>query len=265
MTDIYKLYGAAISLYTGKVRAYLRYKNVPFIEEAGSPEIFERIGFRMIPVLHTPNNELIQDTTDIIDTLEQAFPVASIYPSGARQKLAALLFEVFGDEWLVMPAMHYRWAYNLDFILEQFGKMMIPDANVAEQREIGEKISAPFRGSLPLLGISDETIPAIEASYETLMGQLDQHFKNHDYLFGSRPSIGDYGLMGPLYAHNYRDPASGELMKRLAPHLVRWIDWMNTPAPNSGKFLPEDEVPQTLDPILKNIFTDCVPAMVDTI
>ncbi len=265
MTDVYKLYGAAISLYTGKARAYLRYKNVPFIEESGSPDIFERIGFRMIPVLHTPDDNLIQDTTDIIDYIEKEHGGSSVYPESATQKLVALLFEVYGDEWLIIPAMHYRWAYNLDYILEEFGKMAVPDASSAEQREIGEKMSASFRGSLPFLGITDETIPAVEACYEELLDHLNQHFEHHWYLFGTRPSIGDYGLMGPLYAHNYRDPASGDIMKRLAPNVVRWIDLMNTPAPNSGHFLPDDEIPETLLPILKRIFLDCIPAMVDTI
>jgi glutathione S-transferase len=265
MSDVYKLYGAAISLYTGKARAYLRYKNVPFIEESGGPEIFERIGFRMIPVLHTPDDMLVQDTSDIIDHIETAHGGASVYPEGAAQKLVALLIEVYGDEWLVMPAMHYRWAYNLDYILEEFGKMAVPNATPAEQREVGEKMSAAFRGSLPFLGVTKETVPAIEACYEELLGQLNEHFKHHWYLFGTRPSIGDYGLMGPLYAHNFRDPASGDIMKRLAPNVVRWIDLMNTPAPNSGNFLAEDEVPETLLPILKRIFSDCIPAMVDTI
>lgn len=84
MSDIYKLYGAAISLYTGKARAFLRYKNVPFVEESGSPDIFERIGFRMIPVLHTPDDELIQDTTDIIDYIEEKHDEVSVYPEGTN-------------------------------------------------------------------------------------------------------------------------------------------------------------------------------------
>lgn len=63
MNPAYKLYGAAISLYTGKARAFLRYRNLPFVEESGTREIFERVGFRMIPVLHTPDDELIQACT----------------------------------------------------------------------------------------------------------------------------------------------------------------------------------------------------------
>jgi glutathione S-transferase len=78
MIPAYRLYGAAISLYTGKVRAYLRYRNIPFVEESGSPEIFERVGFRMIPVVHTPDDQLIQDTTVIIDYFEEQFAKAGL-------------------------------------------------------------------------------------------------------------------------------------------------------------------------------------------
>ncbi|MBW2393297.1 MAG: glutathione S-transferase [Deltaproteobacteria bacterium] len=270
MIPAYTLYGAAISLYTGKARAYLRYRNVPFVEEAGRPEIFERVGFRMIPVLHTPDDELIQDTTVIIDHLEARLAEAgsgdaSIYPAGRAQRLVALLFEVYGDEWLLIPAMHYRWAYNLDFILEEFGKTVIPEASPEEQRALGEKISAPFRGSLPILGITDDTTTGIELDYERLLRHLNAHFANHRYLLGSRPSIGDYGLMGPLYAHNYRDPWSGDQMRRIAPNVARWVGSMNTPAPNSGRFLPDDEIPETLLPLLEVMFDECMPTLMATI
>ena len=266
----YRLYGAAISLYTGKVRAYLRYRNIPFVEESGSPEIFERVGFRMIPVVHTPDDELIQDTTVIIDYFEDQFAQAglagpSVYPTGPAQRLIALLFEVYGDEWLVIPAMHYRWTYNLDFILEEFGKTLVPDASAEEQRAVGEKISAPFRGSLPILGINQDTVAGIESDYERLLLHLNEHFENHRYLLGSRPSIGDYGLMGPLYAHNYRDPWSGEQMRRIAPNVARWIGSMNTPAPNAGHFLPDDEIPDTLFPLLEVMFAEGMPALMATI
>ncbi len=261
MISAYTLYGAAISLYTGKARAYLRYRNIPFVEESGPPEIFERVGFRMIPVLQTPDDELIQDTTDIIDHCEAVHGGPSVYPDGPAQRLVALLFEVYGDEWLVIPAMHYRWAHNLDFILEEFGKTAIPDANPDEQRAFGEKISAPFRGSLPFLGITEETVAGVESDYESLLRELDEHFSAHQFLLGSRPSIGDFGLMGPLYAHNYRDPWSGEQMRRLAPNVARWVGSMNTPAPNSGHFLPDDEVPRTLLPVLERLFAEAMPAL----
>lgn len=262
MSGVFILYGASISLYTGKVRAYLRYKNIPFVEEPITPAILKEIGYFMIPVLGTPEGELIQDTTEILDYLEQRFPGPSIYPDAAAQKLCALLLEVYADEWLVIPAMHYRWKYNLEYILTEFGKTVIPQGSAEEQYQAGEKSSAKFRGSLPFLGINESSEAAIEAWYEELLQQLDEHLEKREYLFGSRPSIADFGLMGPLYAHLYRDPWSGNLMKRLAPKLVRWIDMMNTPSPNAGNF--EAELPDSILPIMKRVFQECIPTMVAT-
>ena len=148
MSEVFTLYGASISLYTGKVRAYLRYKNIAFVERPVTPDIIKRIGFFMIPVLETPEGELVQDTTEIIDYLEQRFPGPSIYPQHPVQRLMSLLLEVYGDEWLVIPAMHYRWNYNRDYILVEFGKIVMPKGSITEQREAGERQSAPFSADL---------------------------------------------------------------------------------------------------------------------
>jgi len=131
-------------------------------------------------------------------------------------------------------------------------------------RWLGQKVAAKFSGYVEPLGINSQTIPAIEAWYEELLGQLNTHFEQHDFLLGSCPSIGDYGLMGPLYAHLYRDPYPGQLMKRIAPEVARWVERMNESASVEGTFLPNDEVPETLRPILQRLFQECWPAMETT-
>ncbi len=45
----YTLLGAEVSLYTGKVRAYLRYKRIPFTEVVASAEVRS-------PLLHLHNH-----------------------------------------------------------------------------------------------------------------------------------------------------------------------------------------------------------------
>ena len=113
----YTLYGTEFSLYSGKVRAYLKYKNIPYQEVHPTISTYKKIivpktGVSYIPVLQTPNDDYLQDTTHIIDTLEKDFPENSIYPTTPKQRLVSLLFELYGDEWLLIPAMHYRWNYN---------------------------------------------------------------------------------------------------------------------------------------------------------
>lgn len=229
MSDDYQLYGGEISYFTGKVRAYLRFKDIPFVEHAATRDVYRsvilpRVGWPVIPVVVTPEDETLQDTTEIIDALEARFDEPSIYPEGPRQRLVALLLEVWADEWLKLPAMHYRWNHNTDWIIGEFGRLSKPDGTPEEQREIGEKTCRPFRGSLPTLGVTEATEGAIEHSYEALLKELDAHFATHRYLLGNRPSIGDFGLIGPLYAHQYRDPASGALMARIAPNVVAWVE-----------------------------------------
>ncbi len=269
MTSGHILYGGQLSYFTGKARAYLNWKGVDYEERPATRDIYAstiipRIGYPMIPLLITPDDQAIQDTTEIIDHFEALEPSPSVFPSGPKQRLAAHLLELYGDEWLVIPAMHYRWAYNSDFAYGEFGKIVAPNLSGAAQFEAGKKAAEMFQGAVPFLGATPEMAPAIEASYEALLDELNAHFQAHDYLFGSRPSIGDFGLIGPLYAHLFRDPASGELMKSRAPNVARWVSRMQSPpAPKTGAFLDGDEMPETLLPILRRMMSEQGPCLAD--
>ena len=266
----YQFLAAPLSLYSGKVRGYLRWKNIPYREILANRDIYEheivrRVGYPIIPVLLTPNDETIQDTTDIIDYLENHEPGPSVYPDGDLQKLVALIFDLFGDEYLVIAAMHYRWAYNKEYAWGQFGKTLIPDAPYEHQVVAGEKAAAKFMGFLPMLGITEKTMPEIERGYEVFLAAFQDHLANHKFLLGSRPSIGDYGLLGPLYAHNYRDPASGAMMEKRAPRVACWCRYTHAPQhPLFGRFVDHDEIPYTLIPLLNIFVRDHLPILVDT-
>lgn len=272
-TADYILYGGDHSLFTGKARAYMRYKGLRWEERPATREVYlniikPRIGAPIIPVLETAAGEYVQDTTDIIDFLEAKHPQASVYPQTPVQRLVALLLELYGDEWLIIPAMHYRWSVidqQRDFIMSEFGKLSAPEASHEEQVAIGERTSRGFSGMVPALGITAETIPGIEAAYLELLDQLEQHFSRFDFLLGSRPSIGDYGLIGPLYAHLGRDPVPKALMQERAPNVYAWVERMNNPRPLSGEFLADDAIPDTLLPLLATLCKDQLPDVLDVI
>lgn len=268
----YTLYGSPISYYTGKVRAYLDWKGLPYEEVLASAEVFRdvilpRVGFAVIPVVVTASGETLQDSTDIIETLEQRHGGPGITPPGGVQRLAAALLELYGDEWLVIPAMHYRWHHNREWALRAFGELSAPHAPPDEQLAIGTRRAGPFAQAAVLLGASTPQMQgAIERSYEGLLGELDAHFASLPHALGSRPSIADFGLYGPLYAHQYRDPASGALMRRLAPNVVRWVQRLERQeAPLSGAFLPHDEIPATLEPVLRRQMREQMPVLADSV
>ena len=118
------------------------------------------------------------------------------------------------------------------------------------------------------MGITEETIPAIEGSHIECLKILNEHFAHNPYLLGGRPSVADFGLIGPMFAHLGRDPVPASLMKNIAPHVYRWTERMFESNKLDGEFMetayeyPEnDELPQTLIPFLEYLFRDCGPQL----
>ena len=84
----------------------------------------------------------------------------------------------------------------------------------------------------------------------------------------NRPSVGDYAMFGPLFAHLGRDPVPAMLMKTKAPNLFRWTERMNAVPISDGEYpgygedyCGQDTVPETLIAVLKIVFADWTPGL----
>lgn len=267
---LYVLYGAPHSLYTAKARSYLRKQGVNFRERMPThpdfvSRILPQIRRGIIPVLETPAGEIIQDSIDIIDHFEQRGSRCSAYPVGPRQHALALWIEYYGSFSLLRHAMHYRWSF-----LDQQREFLTDAFLTASGAEAAASIMQRMQSYLPGLGVSAETIPLIEASFERLLDILQAHFSVHPYLFGGQPSIGDYGLIGSLFAHLGRDPVPAAIMKNRAPKVFRWVERMNACDPempefgaSEARFLADDEVPVTLEPLWQHMAAEIFPELTD--
>ena len=263
------LYGAPHSLYTGRARSYLIKAGIPYRESAMSTphyrnNVLPKAGGRQgMPTLETAEGEVIRDGAAIIDHYEttggQAFA-----PTTPRQRVISLLLDVIGAEGLLRPAMHYRWnfdAQNLDFLRQHFQMIMPPE--MAEQ---ADKLMGNMRQACRGFGAVEETFAVVEALYEELLPVLEAHFAAYPYLLGGRPCIGDFGMIAPLFAHLGRDPKPLAMMQATAPHLYRWVERMNRAEADVGEFaaceldyLADDEIPETLISMLKQLAIDFVP------
>lgn len=276
MTGPYRLHGTPGSLYTAKARSYLIKQGLPFEDvAAGEPSFREtivpRIGRWIIPVLETPDGELLQDGSEIIETLERRgggrWPAVPEHPVLAT---LARLFELFGGEGLLRPAMHYRWnfdAVNQPFIARDFAAGLAPPgASAAEGQAIFDFAAKRMRKAMASFGVSDASIPAVEAAYEEFLDLFEAHLAGSPYLLGGRPTIGDYGLIGPLYAHLGRDPYPADLMKRRAHRVWRWVERMNAGGLDAGEYADRstdlfapDALPATLEALMAFIARDYLP------
>jgi len=266
----YSLFGSQASLFTGKARGYLRWKKLDFVEHAVTQKIMEEVilpnvGWPVIPVLQVPNGQVVQDTVDIIARVEAVATGPSVMPEGPIQQLVSLLLQLYADEWLTIPAMHYRWNYNEEWIYSEFGRSSAHDASPEEQYRLGKERGQRFRDSVPLMGINEDTIPGIECAYEAFLADFSKHLEQHRYIMGDRPSLADFALLGPLYAHLYRDPASGEIMKRLAPRVALWTErTIAGGTTEDGLLVDADAIPETLIPILTRHMGEHLPVLTET-
>eukprot|EP01035_Chromulina_nebulosa_P039742 gene39742-53732_t len=272
----YRLYGTPGSLYTAKARSWLIKNGVPFENRAaGEPcfrgEIVPKIGRWIIPVLESGDGELIQDGSAIIERLEaDGLARWPTFPQTPRHRLIGQIFELFGGEGMLRPAMHYRWnfdAVNQPFVgLDFAAGLATPGADPSEGAAVFQFAAQRMRKAMSSFGVSEASIPLVEASYEQFLALFDAHLAHSPYLLGGRPTIGDYGLIAPLYAHLGRDPHPADLMKRKAHRVWRWVERMNAADLDSGEYgypapdlFPDDGVPDTLKALLRFVAEDYLP------
>jgi glutathione S-transferase len=271
-----KLYGTPGSLYTGKARAYLIKQGIPFENRAAGEAAFREhivptIGRWIIPVLQTEDGTLVQDGADIIAHFEsQTTSRVPAVPTTPLHRLIGQIFELFGGEGLLRPAMHYRWnfdATNRAFLEQDFPAALAPTgADTDTKATIFGMASQRMRKAMASFGVRPETIPAVEASYAEFLGLFDAHLEASPYLLGGAPTIGDYGLIAPLYAHLGRDPVPAQIMQTTAYRVWRWVERMNAPDHDAGEYgappatlFADDHVPDSLKALLRFIAEDYLP------
>ncbi len=273
--DRFVLWGANWSLYTAKVRPYLIKKGIEYVEVNPSHPHFDesvlpRIGHFTVPVLESSDGDLIADSTEIMEYLEPGFPNPPMLPEGKSLAALAYLIHSFGSEGLTKSAMYLRW--NTSFENRLFARNEF-ERTLAEPEQ-ADGFAVAMRGYLPILGIGlgHGVDVAIETSIELLYDALNAHFLKYPYILGGVPSLGDYGLMGALYAHHGRDVSSSNAMKVRAPALYRWVETMMRPPITdpevwqvSQEFFSIHDLPDTLMAFLTLIAENHVPEIMATI
>ena len=276
MSHRLRLYAMPGSLYAAKTRAYLRKQHIIFDEiPVGDPafrQVMKTVGRFIMPVIEMADGTIVQDNVDIIDHVEASgLAILSAYPATPVQRIISMIFELFGGEGLLRPAMHYRWNFddqNLGFLRRDFVAALAPGADEERGDAVFANASGLMRKAGSAFGVTPETFHTVEASYARFLGLFNAHLQTVPYLLGGKPTVGDYGLIGPLYAHLARDPAPASLMKATAREVWRWTERMNAPEPALDGFrdrgedlIADDRIPETLLPLLGFIAEDWLPEL----
>ena len=242
----YRLYGHIGSPYSMKVRAALRYRRLPhlFVEEGR--ELARRqssMRVPVMPILEYPDGSLHNDSTPLLYDLEQRHPVVrSLLPTRESDAFLAVLIEDLADEWLTKAMYFYRW-FHPEF-RKQTSEWIAYDMHFGGGIERMQAWAENFRERqaerLTLVGCTPENRPAIEAIATRFLEVLEPHVVDTPFLFGSRPSIADFGLFGQL-SQFVVDLAVIEPARTKAPFTMRWVLLVHDLSGLEGEWWGDDE------------------------
>ncbi len=237
----YTLYGALGSPYSMKLRAVLRYRRLVYIWQDGAAarEALAQVRAPVIPVLRYPDGHYDNDSTPVIYDLEARHAQRRIVPDDPAQAFIAHLLEDFADEWLTKAMFGYRWLEEVDQV--QMSRWLAFDnlkgGGLANSQAFAEQFRARQVSRMALVGCTRENFPLIETSTRAVLAALEAHVVNRHCLFGTRPSLAEFGIYGQL-SQLGTDPTPQAMMRADYPYTYRWLAHIDDMSGVEGEWEP---------------------------
>ena len=216
----YRIYGGELSYFTRKLEAAMVFYGVPFEmldkNEHDPQQIEARSGTHQVPVLQTPENWMIGDTTPLMRMLDDRFPARRMFPEGPLGILVQVVEEFF-DEWVARTMVHYRWHYpeSAEFASLKMARG-VP--------EIAERVRDWGPRACRATGTESELQRrACEEEYVRILAAAERQLEDTAFLLGDRPTAVDAVVLGSLRAHTNMDPDPKKVVAGY-PLVVEWAE-----------------------------------------
>jgi glutathione S-transferase len=257
-----------VSYFSGKLEAYLRYKEIPFrpIEATMATlrrEVAPHSEVVKVPVVRTPQGEWLQDTTPVIELLETRHPEGRVFPGDPEQAFFARLLEDYADEWLWRPALHYRWSFEPDASLlgGRIARELVDDVPAPawlRTRMVRRRQYAIYvRGD----GVTAETRAHVESIYRSTLDRLEAVLAERPFLLGGRPCLADFGFFASMFRHFALDPTPSRIMRERSPRTWAWVArlWAARRSEMRDPWAPDGTLPDAWRPLLEDAATGYLP------
>jgi len=251
----YRIIGIESSPYAVKVRAVMRYRRLAHLWVARMPQFFDEtqaVRPLLMPVVQYPDGEYRTDSTSIIRDLEARHPgVRSVMPADPGLAFLCDLIEDMADEWLTKCVFHYRFSHAEDQKTAAAWVMddAHPDLTAAALADHADAFMARQIARMPLVGCTPANAPLHEGFFTQLLACLEAFVATDRFLFGSRPSLADFGLYGQLTTLA-ADPTPGALMRATAPRTGHWVRRLDDTSGVDGEWLQPDQLAPAVEGLL---------------
>lgn len=265
----YKLITAFGSPASNKVRAYLRWRDLPFRETPATAlvlksEVRPRLNNVRVPVLVTASHETLQDTRLIFDWVEQYERGEPLSPAYGHQRFLMRLIEAFGDEVLAPAAVYHFWSGNVSGAAGGLGAMIYPDLEPDLQRRYARILAGQLMNTLESRGYSAQTAGKTRTLLTQTLKVLEHHFQSCRFLFEGRPCSADFSLFGAISLLRELLDGSDNVLPN-CPNVRRWMADVNAPWDLSeGEYRKAYALPDSLVAIGELAATAFVPEALET-
>ena len=206
-TAKYVVHGGPRSLFTRKLTAALDFYGASYDIEPRGPSADDSLQMRanthQIPLIHTPEDWVLADTTPILRLLDGRFPARRLFPAGPLGMLVSIVEEVL-DEWVARVMVHYRWhnPENALYVLSQGAgrQLTVEELKEHPMYHWGPRACRATGTEYPAQQ------QAAEREYLGMLDALETQLSSTRYALGNRPSAVDSIILGGLRAHTNADP-----------------------------------------------------------
>ena len=235
----YVVYGGPRSLFTRKLTSALDFYGAGYRTEARGPNVDDSLKHRanthQIPLIQTPEDWVLADTTPIMRLLDSRFPARRLFPAGPLGVLVSVVEEVL-DEWVARVMVHYRWhnPENASYVLSEAA---------GRQLTLKELEANPIYqwGPRACRATGTEHLAqqeAAEKEYLSILTALEEQLSSTRYALGDRPCAVDAMILGGLRAHTNADPIPDlSSYKRV----LKWADECGNGWDGAGALAPFPE------------------------
>ena len=240
---MHKLHGMLMSPFSMKLRAYLRYRRIPFqwCNNARAHEIaMTKVSTYMVPVIEYPDGTFENDSTPIIDKFEAKIAERRTEPENEADAFLAYLIEDFADEWLLWPFFMHRWRlqadreHNSQWILYEALQGNTLDDDFVAQSEFWA--SRQMKG-LKLLCGSPDYDALLDDSLQRFLGIMEKAVSSRLFFFGSRPSRAEIAIYGIL-SQEIQDLSASSFMYEKYRFTTRWVSMIDDLSGVEGEWEP---------------------------
>ncbi|MBT4641591.1 MAG: glutathione S-transferase [Deltaproteobacteria bacterium] len=255
--SLYTIYGHIGSPYSMKMRAVMRYRRIPHVWKDGAvgmEHAKKQVKAPVIPVFKYPDGSFHNDSTPLIYDLEERHVNGrSIVPEREADAFLAFLIEDLADELLSKAMYHYRW-FDERYV-KQISEWIAFDMFEGSGKKNIEAFAEAFRerqmGRLSFVGSSEHNRPMLEHISNLFLDTLESHVSERWFMFGTRPSMAEFGLFGQLSQY-HNDLAIIEHARQRAPYTFRWVLHTHDLSGFVGEWRPDTEpLPEVIEKLLQ--------------